>query len=107
MTGSKREMQKVSSGPLQDWMDGHELTPKMAGDALGVSHGAISKYLRTGFMPKMTIMAIEGIKRREGAPTVFAVHVATDKIAAVMSMINAMNLPYVKLDFTYHKAGRE
>jgi len=73
---------------------------KQIADAIGVTSGAISHWVKSGNMPKVAQVAVEALERRLGRsarPTVFIAVVHPDKVPAFESFAAAVGVELSKV----------
>lgn len=91
---------RVTADSLRRLMRDTLWTPKQVAEALGVTSGAVSGWLKGDSMPKLAQVAVEALERRLGRsvrPVVFIAVCPPDKLPAFESFAGAVGVELSKV----------
>lgn len=98
--GKQRTHARVPSKPLVDFMHDEGMSCAETGGLLGITSNGVATWARVGSMPKIALVALEGLKRRRQIKQaqVLIGSVKEDSVPAVVAFLKAINVPYRLLD---------
>ena len=95
---SNKEM--ISAEPLIEYMKHNAVTTHQMAEALGVTNSAISSWRKQNRMSRIALIALEGIKRRNGSTARASIFVATcppEQLPAFESFCKAIHIDLAKV----------
>jgi len=87
----RRNSKRVSSDPLQRYLDDYATSANQVDLALGLSHGMSRRWLNDGLMPEWMRWCIEGMRRKENRDKILIVKPGP-KLDVVKDTLKAMGV---------------